>query len=129
MGPEDNVGLGECQIMECLLPYFNMVTVPHKTVGLERMSNYRGVGIERFHCTSMAYIIREVINLGFQSYNKILEDSPVVFASNKSSEGRFFIINACTQYYTHSETCLVHIPQREDKISTSYKGYLIRILP
>ena len=25
--------------MECLLPYFNMVTVPHETVGLER-----------FHC-------------------------------------------------------------------------------
>ena len=28
-----------------------MVTVPHKMVGLERMSDYRGVGLERFHCT------------------------------------------------------------------------------
>ena len=24
--------------MECLLPYFNMVTAPRETVGLERMS-------------------------------------------------------------------------------------------
>ena len=36
--------------MEGLLPYFNMVTVPHKMVELERMSDYRGVGLERFHC-------------------------------------------------------------------------------
>ena len=50
MGPENNVGLGGCQIMKCLLPYFNMVTAPHQTVGLERMSDYRGVGLERFHC-------------------------------------------------------------------------------
>ena len=27
-----------------------MVTVPHKMVGLERMSDYRGVGLQRFHC-------------------------------------------------------------------------------
>ena len=37
--------------MECLLPYLNMVTVPHIMVGLERMLDYRGVGLERFHCT------------------------------------------------------------------------------
>ena len=30
MGPENNVRLGGCRIMECLLPYFNMGTVPHK---------------------------------------------------------------------------------------------------
>ena len=29
MGPENNVGLGGCWIMECLLPYLCMVTVPH----------------------------------------------------------------------------------------------------
>ena len=29
MGPENNVGLGGCWIMECLLPYLSMVTVPH----------------------------------------------------------------------------------------------------
>ena len=29
MGPENNVRLGGCRIMECLLTYFNMVTVPH----------------------------------------------------------------------------------------------------
>ena len=27
-----------------------MVTVPHIMVGLERMLDYRGVGLERFHC-------------------------------------------------------------------------------
>ena len=36
--------------MECLLPYLSMVTVPHTMVGLERMLDYRGVGLERFHC-------------------------------------------------------------------------------
>ena len=37
--------------MECLLPYLRMVTVPHIMVRLERMLDYRGVGLERFHCT------------------------------------------------------------------------------
>ena len=36
--------------MECLLPYLCMVTVLHIMVGLERMLNYRGVGLARFHC-------------------------------------------------------------------------------
>jgi hypothetical protein len=49
MGPENNVGLVGCQITKCLLPYFNVVTVPHEMVGLERMPDYRGVGLERFH--------------------------------------------------------------------------------
>ena len=31
--------------MECLLPYLSMVTVPHIMVGLERMLDYRGVGL------------------------------------------------------------------------------------
>ena len=37
--------------MECLIPYLSIVTVPHIMVGLERMLDYRGVGLERFHCT------------------------------------------------------------------------------
>ena len=37
--------------MECLLPYLCMVTVPHIMVGLERMLDYKGVGLVRFHCT------------------------------------------------------------------------------
>ena len=37
--------------MECLLSYLCMVTVPHIMVGLERMLDYRSVGLERFHCT------------------------------------------------------------------------------
>ena len=41
--------------MECLLPYLCMVTVPHIMVGLERMLDYRGVGLERFHCMCMPY--------------------------------------------------------------------------
>ena len=39
--------------MECLLPYLSMVTVPHIMVRLERMLDYRGVGLERFHCIQM----------------------------------------------------------------------------
>ena len=34
--------------MESLLPYLCMVTVPHIMVGLERMLDYRGVGLARF---------------------------------------------------------------------------------
>ena len=41
--------------MECLLPYLCMVTVPHIMVGLERMLDYRGVGLARFHCTILMY--------------------------------------------------------------------------
>ena len=37
--------------MECLLPHYCMVTVPHIMVGLERMLDYRGLGLGRFHCT------------------------------------------------------------------------------
>ena len=36
--------------MECLLPYLCMVTVPHIMVGLERVLDYRGVRLARFHC-------------------------------------------------------------------------------
>ena len=32
--------------MECLLPYLCMVTVPHIKVRLERMLDYRGVGLD-----------------------------------------------------------------------------------
>ena len=39
--------------MESLLPYLCMVTVPHIMVRLERMLDYRGVGLERFHCTNL----------------------------------------------------------------------------
>ena len=37
--------------MECLLPYLCIVTVPHIMVELERMLDYRGVGLARFHCS------------------------------------------------------------------------------
>ena len=50
MGPDNDVGLGGCWIMECLLPYLCMVTVPYVMVRLERMLDYRDVGLARFHC-------------------------------------------------------------------------------
>ena len=43
--------------MECLLPYLCMVAVPHIMVGLERMLNYRGVGLERYHCIIELYLL------------------------------------------------------------------------
>ena len=63
MGPENNVGLGGCWIMECLLPYLSMVTVPHIMVGLERMLDYRGVRLERFHCTYIDGWINKYIHI------------------------------------------------------------------
>ena len=58
MGPENNVGLGGCWIMECLLPYLYMVTVPHIMVGLERILDYRGVGLVRFHCILVKMVLK-----------------------------------------------------------------------
>ena len=56
MGPENNVRLGGCWIMEYLSPYLCMVTVPHIMVGLERMLDYRDVGLARFHCMYVWYL-------------------------------------------------------------------------
>ena len=47
--------------MEYLLPYLCMVTVPNIMVGLERMLDYRGVGLVRFHC--MGYFVKYSIHL------------------------------------------------------------------
>ena len=55
MGPENNVRLGVCRIMKDLLAYSSKVTAPHKMVGLERMSDYRGVDLQRFHCIIMSH--------------------------------------------------------------------------
>ena len=46
--------------MECLLPYLCMVTVPHIMVRLERMLDYRGVGLARFH---YILVVNKVQNL------------------------------------------------------------------
>ena len=48
--------------MECLLPYLCMVTVPHIMVGLERMLDYRGVGLARFHCMVFICMVQESYN-------------------------------------------------------------------
>ena len=36
MGAENNVGLEGCRIIELLLPYLSMVTVPHSMIVLHR---------------------------------------------------------------------------------------------
>ena len=41
--------------MEYLLPYLCMVTVPQIMVGLERMLDYKGVGLARFHCMHILF--------------------------------------------------------------------------
>ena len=48
--------------MECLLPYLCMVTVPHIMVGLERMLEYRGVGLVRF--TALCIYVHTLLPLG-----------------------------------------------------------------
>ena len=40
-----------------------MVTVPHIMVGLERMLDYRGVGLARFHCIYIQVIVTSFSNL------------------------------------------------------------------
>ena len=43
--------------MEYLLSYLCMVIVPHIMVRLERMLDYRGVRLERFHCMYCTYYV------------------------------------------------------------------------
>ena len=43
--------------MECLLPYLCIMTVALVMVRLERMLDYRGVGLERFHCSKIKLIL------------------------------------------------------------------------
>ena len=50
--------------MECLLPYLCMVTVPHIMVGLERMLDYRGAGLERFHCILNCFSLTSKLEAG-----------------------------------------------------------------
>ena len=45
--------------MEYLLPYLCMVTVPHIMVGLERMLDYRGVGLARYHCIECSWSLEK----------------------------------------------------------------------
>ena len=47
--------------MEYLLLYLCMVTVPHIMVRLERMLDYRGVGLARFYCIHFVVLRSKVI--------------------------------------------------------------------
>ena len=64
--------------MECLLPNLCMVTVPHIMVGLERMLEYRGVGLATFHCTFD--LTGLVIFLEILSHDKTHVQFLVIFA-------------------------------------------------
>ena len=46
--------------MECLLPYLCMVTVPHIMVESEKMLDYRGVRLERFHCIHFTQLVLHI---------------------------------------------------------------------
>ena len=62
VGSESDVGLGSCRIMEGLLLYYRMVSVPHNTVGLERFHHiacvFEGLNVryelysEQYKCNS-----------------------------------------------------------------------------
>ena len=67
--------------MECLLPYLCMLTVPHIMVGLERMSEYRGVGLARFHFMTFEGFVRfkNVKSLKSVVVTSVIDS----FASNK----------------------------------------------
>ena len=54
--------------MECLLPYVCIVTVPHIMVRLERMLDYRGVGLERFQCTYVVCTVPYMLLLRSRMY-------------------------------------------------------------
>ena len=97
MGPENNFGLGGCWIMECLLPYLCMVTVPHIMVGLERMLDYRGVGLERFHCIIQYDILTYIIYIRTVAYL----DTPLLQISVLSAHLCICLLRiACsTMYY------------------------------
>ena len=79
--------------MECLLPYLCMVIVPRIMVRLERMLDYRGVGLVRFHCTSSIILLNRL-------YCKYVCDHIVVFV-----EYRHWTSDAATAYlvlYSHA---------------------------
>ena len=54
--------------MECLLPHLCMVTVPHIMVGLERMLDYKGVGLARFHCILWILLLHILLISGWLCY-------------------------------------------------------------
>ena len=65
MGPENNVGLGGCWIMECLLPYLYVrIGVCTSYNGQIRMFDYRGVRLGRFHCNNLQELLVVDIHTG-----------------------------------------------------------------
>ena len=69
--------------MECLSPYLCMVTVPHRMVGLERMLDYRGVGLARFHCSRGISVVK-----GTLASTWFLVGSTVICNFSGSKQGR-----------------------------------------
>ena len=52
-----------------------MVTVPYIMVGLEKMLEYRGVGLERFYCIGIIITIITYRDLSFESNDQYLTDT------------------------------------------------------
>ena len=50
---EKNICLGGYPITQCEITYFNMATVPHKMVGLERILDYKGFRLQRCRITEV----------------------------------------------------------------------------
>ena len=102
--------------MECLLPYLCMVTVPHIMVGLERMLDYRGVGLARFHCTTVqlecefiAYnIAGHLLLMYFQYtvYNGYITSFDL--ENNNLANGDGVVLVVCQEEKITSEECWFH---------------------
>ena len=97
--------------------YLCMVTVSHIMVGLERMLDYRGVGLVRFHCmmTILSYITVESFVTKTQ-YSRIMFICPVMNYSFKPRQTRgktsqlnfyFILLNLIpTHIHTHNSLLL-----------------------
>ena len=68
-----------CWIIQCFLVQSNMVTVPHNMVGLERMLDYRGVRLQRFHCI-LCTVTVEPPNKGYFQFGDKKNSGGFVFS-------------------------------------------------
>ena len=85
-------------MMECLLPYLCMVTVPHIMVGLEKMLDYRGVGLERFHCThNVMYLMYSCFQSSPSQDKSAKRDNALPWFSLQRGPTKFLASFRCTQ--------------------------------
>ena len=60
------------RIIQCFLVQSNMVTVPHNMVDLERKLDYRGVGLQRFHCMYTILYVGMYLSEQYHSISLVL---------------------------------------------------------